>query len=411
MLALDRKTVEVKQLKDEILVVKIIAEELRTTNEHLNTDISGLNQEIQTVNSLLVKTKKEAEDQTQKVVAPVIVDNSMAEYKAQADIKLQLQETYIETLKKQIISIAMESNKKINDQQAQLQGVEALIDGIKLEYDEFIKITKIETDSFKLNQSAEFESLRLSFEKHKIEQFEEKKQLMSEYQLILFNLQSEFDEYRTTVEYLMNMEVAKLQDELSTQSIRNQQEIMYIIQAKDKFYTDMMVSKDAKIMSLIEGSDLQQIVQKHELDVENLRKDHQREIERVKTDQESEQKNLISLLQRQNVSFESKCEKLQSHLKTMENKSRELMSTIESKNKMLIERDELKVKAEIEFSKYIEEFKKKIELISVEKEQLRHKVIRMNLNAKGDGANTVANMVKRLTRVFFTNQGNNKIVY
>jgi hypothetical protein len=40
---------------------------------------------------------------------------------------------------------------------------------------------------------------------------------------------------------------------------------MYVIQAKDKFYSDMMVAKDAKIMGLIEGSDLQGIMQKHEM--------------------------------------------------------------------------------------------------------------------------------------------------
>ena len=67
------------------------------------------------------------------------------------------------------------------------------------------------------------------------------------------------------MEYLFNDEVAKLEDELSSQAQRYQQETLYVIQAKDKFYSDMMVSKDAKIMSLIEGSDLQTLMQKHEL--------------------------------------------------------------------------------------------------------------------------------------------------
>lgn len=46
----------------------------------------------------------------------------------------------------------------------------------------------------------------------------------------------------------------------------------------------------------------------------------------------------------------------------------------------------------------LEDGKKKIELLTQEKEHLRHKVIRLNLNARGEGANTIENMVKRITR-------------
>lgn len=134
-----------------------------------------------------------------------------------------------------------------------------------------------------------------------------------------------------------------------------------------------------------------------------------REIERVKSDQESEQKSLISLLQRQNVSLETKCEKLQVHLKNVEGKTRELVSTIDSKNKALAEKDEQRVKLEQDFLVRVfnsnmlsqiklEDSKAKVNALAQEKEHLRHKVIRLNLNAKGEGANTLENMVKRITR-------------
>jgi hypothetical protein len=78
-------------------------------------------------------------------------------------------------------------------------------------------------------------------------------------------MQSQFEEYRIAAEFMFNTEMSKLEDELSLQSMRYEHEIMYVIQSKDKFYADMMVSKDAKIMNLIEGSDLQSLMQKHEL--------------------------------------------------------------------------------------------------------------------------------------------------
>lgn len=169
-------------------------------------------------------------------------------------------------------------------------------------------------------------------------------------------MQAQFDEYRGTTELIFNVEMVKLEEEISSQAARYEQEIMYVIQAKDKFYSDMMVAKDAKIMGLIEGSDLQGIMQKHEMvsamlnkDMENMRKEHQKEIERVKSDHESESTNVILLLQRQNVSLESKTEKIQTHLKSMEGHMKELMNTIELKNKIITDKDETRQKLEQDY--------------------------------------------------------------
>ncbi|KAJ1559697.1 hypothetical protein HK096_011370, partial [Nowakowskiella sp. JEL0078] len=312
--------------------------------------------------------------------------------------QLESADAMIEQQKKQILEIALEANKKHNEQQNQLQGVESMVEGIRLEYDEFIQITKLENDSYRATQQTEYETLRTSFEHHKIEQYEEKKKLMIEYQAMMYSVQTQFDEFRVTSEILFNSEMAKLEDELSSQAMRYEHEIMYIIQAKDKFYSDMIVSKDAKIMSLIEGSDLHSLIQKHEMDMENARKEHAREIERVKSDQETEQKNLIVLLQRQNISLESKCDKLQAHLKTLEARIKELIQTIEAKNKQMSEKEETRGRLESDYIKKLDEASAKINSLTLEKEHLRHKVIRLNLDAKGEGENTVENMLKRISR-------------
>jgi hypothetical protein len=246
---------------------------------------------------------------------------------------LQVAQQQAADYKQRMLDFANESNSLQNAQQNQLQGVQGLIEGIRDEYEEFITITKIENESFQQRQKQEYNQLKNEFEQHKLDSFEDKKRTMMEYQNILSAMQAQFDEYRTTTEFLFNVEMVKLEEELSSQASRYEQEIMYVIQAKDKFYMDMMVTKDAKIMGLIEGSDLQSIMQKHELDMENLRKEHAKDVERVKTEHESESKNVMLLLQRQNVSLESKTEKLQSHLKTMELRMKELMNTIDQKQK------------------------------------------------------------------------------
>jgi hypothetical protein len=315
---------------------------------------------------------------------------------------VQAAQTEAADYKQRMLDFANESSALQNAQQNQLQGAQGLIEGIRDEYEEFITITKIENESFQQRQKTEYNLLKADFERHKLDTFEDKKRTMMEYQNILSSMQAQFDEYRTTAEFLFNVEMVKLEAELSSQANRYEQEIMYIIQAKDKFYMDMMITKDAKIMGLIEGSDLQALMQKHELDMENVRKEHAKEIEIVKTEHESESKNVMLLLQRQNVSLESKTEKLQSHLKGIEQRMKELMNTIDQKNKLVQEKEEQRQKMEQEFQKKLSEEAERIHKLIQEKERLRHKVIRLNLNAKGEGENSIDNMLKRLTNVYIS---------
>ncbi|KAJ3277626.1 hypothetical protein HK104_003125 [Borealophlyctis nickersoniae] len=423
MFTLERKSAEIKAMREELAKAQTQYEDevVKTGNErcckgtthiisvggtiilsyenfHVMVDsmkrqLTELQEEVHDLRQFRANALKDAENAQRKGTEEVVPDDVMTLQK-----KLETSEATIAHLKRQVIDIATDANKKHNEQQNQLQGVEALIEGIRREYDEFIEITKMENDSFRSMQQHEYDTLRADYDSHKVEQFEEKKRIMMEYQGLLYSMQAQFDEYRTTAEFLFNAEMAKLEDELSSQAMRYEQEIMYVIQAKDKFYADMMVAKDAKIMSLIEGSDLQNLMQKHEMDMENLRKDHAREIERVRSEQESEQKNLISLLQRQNVSLESKCDKLQSHLKTLEARIKELMTTIEQKNKVISDREEARIKSEADFQRRIDESTSKINALSQEKEHLRHKVIRLNLDAKGEGQNSIENMLKRISR-------------
>ncbi|KAJ3191736.1 hypothetical protein HK101_007449 [Irineochytrium annulatum] len=392
LFVLERKSTEIKQMRDESTKLQSTYEELKGTSEVMEREMNDMRNELTDLRTFKVSALKELESAQQTV--EVVVPDDVAQLRSELESK----DALIVQLRKQAIDVAVDANRKYNDQQNQLQGVESLIEGIRKEYDEFIQVTKLETESFRKQQQGEFNDLKQQFESHKLSQFDEKKRLMTEYAGLLYSMQSQFEEYRITAEYMFNAEMEKLEDELSMQAMRYEHEIMYVLQSKDKFYADMMVSKDAKIMNLIEGSDLQALIQKHELDMENLRKDHAREIERVKSDQESEQKNLIALLQRQNVSLESKCEKLQAHLKTLEMRIRELMGIIETKNKTLSDKEEQKMKMEAEFEAQVSEAHAKIASLHHEKEHLRHKIIRLNLNAKGEGENSIENMLKRISR-------------
>jgi hypothetical protein len=121
----------------------------------------------------------------------------------------------------------------------------------------------------------------------------------------------------------------------------------------------------------------------------------------VKSDQEAEQKNIITLLQRQNMSLEGKCEKLQSHTKTLELRLKDLLGIIDAKDKTISEKEHDKNVSDFKYKKKIEELHVKIAELVTEKERLRHKIIRAHLKAQGDNDNSIEGMLKRLSKVDF----------
>jgi hypothetical protein len=267
-----------------------------------------------------------------------------------------------------------------------------------LEYEEFIEATKLENESYNKIQRDEFELLRNKFMQYKQEQNQKQRDSYWEFQSLLYSMQAQFEEYRTTSEFMYNSEIAKMEDEITSLSLRYEQEILYIAQAKDRFYSDMMVTKDAKIMNLIEGSDLKEVIKHHELEIENIRREHACEIERIKSEQDNEQSSIIALLQRQNSALESKCEKLSSHIKSQEDKLKDMISVINQKNKIIIEKEDEKDKIELSLKKQLTTAMNKIYALTQDCEYLRNKIIRLSLNEKGDGGNSIKNILKRISR-------------
>ncbi len=66
------------------------------------------------------------------------------------------------------------------------------MNAIRREYDEFIQVSKLENDSFRAAQQSEYDNLKSAYEKHKMDQFEEKKRLMLEYQVCHRNISTTY---------------------------------------------------------------------------------------------------------------------------------------------------------------------------------------------------------------------------
>ncbi|ORY39805.1 hypothetical protein LY90DRAFT_672360 [Neocallimastix californiae] len=387
---IEEKNNEISLLKKDLSQAKTYIEQQKVINYKLESEFQECKDKLS-----VLQTKEENEN---------IKNNEQVDTDVK-DIKISLRKSNSEVFedkknkyKDQILDISNSSNLKFNNQQIQLQGIESLVESIRLEYEEFIESTKLENESYIKIQKEEFEALRTKFMQYKQEQNQKQRDSYWEFQSLLYAMQTQFEEYRATSEFMFNSEIAKMEDEIASLTLRYEQEILYIAQAKDQFYSDMMVTKDAKIMNIIEGSDLKEVIKHHELEIENIRREHAFEIERIKSEQESEQSNIIALLQRQNSALESKCEKLSTHMKSQEDKLKDMLSIINQKNKIIIDKEDEKDKIELNLQKQLTTAMNKVYTLTQDCEYLRNKIIRLSLNAKGEGGNSIKNILKRITR-------------
>ncbi|ORX56126.1 hypothetical protein BCR36DRAFT_410156 [Piromyces finnis] len=389
---IEEKDNEISKLKEDLSQARTYIEQQKIINNKLENEIQEKQDQINEY-----KIKEEENDNNDMSKIDDGQENILGEGQNcgnQIDVSEDKKKKY----KDKILEISNSSNLKFNNQQIQLQGVEALIESVRLEYEEFIETTKLENESYNRSQREEFDLLRNKFIQYKQEQNQKQRDSYWEFQSLLYSMQTQFEEYRATSEFMFNSEIAKMEDELTSLTLRYEQEILYIAQAKDRFYSDMMVTKDAKIMNLVEGSDLKEVIKHHELEIENIRREHACEIERIKSEQENEQSNVISLLQRQNSALESKCEKLSTHIKSQDDKLKDMLSIINQKNKIIIDKEDEKDRIELNLQKQLTSTMNKVYTLTQDCEYLRNKIIRLTLNAKGEGGNSIRNILKRITR-------------
>jgi myosin heavy subunit len=183
-------------------------------------------QELQNENQEIVAAKEAIK--AEKEVKPVFDQDATKQINQLRDVLVE-SDAIIERQKKQIEEITTIASKKYAEQQNQMQGLESLLEQVKQKYEEFIQVSKIENDSQRQAQVLEYEQLKQAFEAHKKEQYDEKRSMMMEHQAMLYTLQSLFDEYKKTCEFLFHSEVSKLEEELVTQSMRYEHEILCVL--------------------------------------------------------------------------------------------------------------------------------------------------------------------------------------
>jgi chromosome segregation ATPase len=311
-----------------------------------------------------------------------------SDYRSVQDIKSEAKrnKAQVDQLQRQLLLVSTHANEKIGAMQNELQGYREFHRNQVAEFNEFVEQDRVDRKEFEDRYNLEYSTLKGEYDRFREAQFDDKRQMLRDQQDILLAMQAQFDEYRTTAEFLFNAEVAKLEEKLNMQALKFDHEIKYVVRAKDKAFDEMLSMKDAKIMNLIEGTDLRQLLVQHQTEMDGLRRAHDKEMERERENARQESAVQLGQLQKAVSTLEATVVKLTSQKKQLEGRIGETFALVEQRNRALQAR-EAQAQAEAE------DYEKKLATVTArctqlvqDKEHLRHALLRARLRIEGKDA-------------------------
>jgi len=299
--------------------------------------------------------------------------------------------------RKHLLLLAESSNQIQSELHASLISQNIVLEQLKLEYEEHTETVRTEWDHDRNAKNSEITRLKQQLESLKLMQFEDKQQLLREQREIVKALQTQFREYRQTAEFLFETEATKLEEKLRLLTDKYEEEIKYIVKVKDQHFDMMMTSKDAKIMNLIEGTDFQSLLVKHELELEQVRRAHMDELENMRIRTQSELRDEMGALQKEIEIQEMNEEKLKNTLENLENQVNDMHKMAGKRQEQEVEREGQHMKELQHYQTQLEFSHQAAEKLNQEKQDLRHRIVRLKFKANGDADETLPNLVKKLS--------------
>ena len=244
----------------------------------------------------------------------------------------------------------------------------------------------------------EYERLQKAHTRLLTLQFEEKQHMMREHQEIIKALQTQFQEYRKTAEVLFKAEASKLEGQLHLQMEEYEEELKYVIAMKDQAFDDMIACKDAKILTLIEGTDFQQLLIRHELEKEQMRRSAVENLNTARREWSMFQQQHETVLKNKHMEQEAQIQALQAKISEYEDKIDQMMTKISNNNEVQrgIEEkhnDAMKYRQD-QINKILQEKEK----LTQEKFNLRHRLIFYKSKAGGNADESVNSVVIRMQK-------------
>ena len=244
----------------------------------------------------------------------------------------------------------------------------------------------------------EYERLQKAHTRLLTLQFEEKQHMMREHQEIIKALQRQFQEYRKTAEVLFKAEASKLEGQLHLQMEEYEEELQYVITMKDKAFDEMIACKDAKILTLIEGTDFQQLLIRHELEKEQMRRSAVEDINTARREWSMYQQQHETVLKNKHMEQEAQIQAFQAKINEYEDKIDQMMTKISENTEMRREIEDKHNDAMQHKQDQMNKILQEKEKLTQEKFNLRHRLIFYKSKAGGNADESVNSVVIRMQK-------------
>jgi chromosome segregation ATPase len=312
--------------------------------------------------------------------------------------KMREKDRAINKLQRQLKMVTETSSRRLNSTQNSLQSNQQLLAELRAEYEEFYSITEQEWDSERQVKDQEYERLEKAHHRLLSLQFEDKQHMLREHQAIVKALQTQFQEYRRTAENLFKHEANKLEGKLHIQMEEYEEELRYVIRMKDKAFDEMIACKDAKILTLIEGTDFQQLLIRHELEKEQMRRTQYEDMSNARREWQAQQAKLDDELNKKQLKQEIEIKELVSRLGESETLIERTMDMVRSGSQKVQDlhhqhQSSLEAKHE-EIAQWIA----RCEKLKQEKLNLRHRVVLLKHKQTGFADENVESLVTRMQK-------------
>jgi len=303
-----------------------------------------------------------------------------------------------EILRNQLLNAGVEATKEQNRLQGELQSSRSFVEELKMEFEEYSEMCRVEFDRYKRSKHLEYQRLSEEFEVFKTKTQELNQTSHRELQDVVHTLQAQFSSYRSTAEQLFLKEAVAFEEKLKEQQEKYEKEMRFVVKSKDMHYNSMVTTKDAKIMNLLEGTDLQNVLINHQLELEVIAKQHTRDMEMVRQIAENEARRQVMQLRRQIHTLQQDAEQSKHQILGWQKKLNSTLEILAKQKASFQLTEEANADHIKEVQSKLSAAHNSIEKLNQQKENLRHRILRLRLQIEGKADDTLDSIVRRLAK-------------
>jgi hypothetical protein len=297
-----------------------------------------------------------------------------------------------------LLSSANSHARQVQALQNELQAARQFIEELKSEFESFAIEWRTQAEQSRIESQRQVDRLRDSLAQQLEKSQVESISMASEQTQILAALQEQFDHYRSTAEQIFQNEANSLKLKLERQQTKFEEEIRLLNRTKEEEMSKLILSKDAKILALIEGTEMQKILLRHQTEMEILQKSHQTQLESVRMEAKNEQRAVIEQLKKDLEGKQMEIERFHAAIGQWEVKLDQTVGLLKKQKRLHLLKEEQNEKSQKELLNQLKEAHEKIEELIRVKENLRHRILRLRLQLEGAADESVQATIKRLTK-------------